>query len=735
MGWPVLTAAIMILAGGFAAAAPAADQADGTGPVLQKVEYRLLPVAGPEGDPWQQEGPAPVVVENRGLYPASHQVHWFRLEIRVPDGTQEVILHNDFPTWHMTVHSPLPGGARHGGAARGIREFAYPFPAFRLPVRPGLNTVLVAVASPPPSPLVLRLHVSRPDDFTSKNLHRNLYLGLVLGAMLAIFIYNILILISQRSREHLYYILFLGTFIPFHLVLTGACSYFPGGSFIFRNWLTWDALSLAAVGFFVLEFLRIRRTSSPRLFYGVASFGVVALAVILLQQYLSHTALLLWLALSVLLLVGLTFAIGRSMLAGSLPSLYLFLSVVPGVGTGCILTLSVLGALPDTFNWESLHPVSAVIQCLLQSCAVGSRVRGEQQGMRTYLDSMKGFVPPHMRSQLLQMRTDATGPNDLDLTIMFIDIEGYSISSRHLTPRVVFDNLQKNLEYIRESVYHYGGIIDKTLGDGMLCFFGFQAAGEAGDENHARQALQCAVAIQKRSVELMMRAATGPEDPAPGLVYPLRIGIASGRVYVGNIGNQEIFDFTVSGDPVVFASRLESVCDSYRIMVAPSTRERLPPGLPESDALNPIHVLVKHARDFQHAWEYDPFAARPEAIDAARRIYWDKQRLQPAHPRETPVSPPLLLECRFGPLEVLDFSHGGFRFMAGFYLARGSRLFISLPDTGGDSPPGPFEVAIIRSSARGRRFEHGVKISGQPPGSLQAIFRWFQDRRGAVRTA
>src|SRR5690606_6374571 len=104
-----------------------------------------------------------------------------------------------------------------------------------------------------------------------------------------------------------------------------------------------------------------------------------------------------------------------------------------------------------------------------------------------------------------------------------------------------------------------GGYVDRTLGDGMLCVFGYSAEGGPGESQyHADQALTCAAAIQRKNIQRILDARSTGDA-----VFPLRIGINTAGVFIGNLGDSVNSDFTVIGNGVNFASRLEHSCDRH----------------------------------------------------------------------------------------------------------------------------------------------------------------------------
>jgi adenylate cyclase len=138
-----------------------------------------------------------------------------------------------------------------------------------------------------------------------------------------------------------------------------------------------------------------------------------------------------------------------------------------------------------------------------------------------------------------------------DLTVMFIDVAGFTGLSERMGDRVV-PLLSRYLDVASEVIVANDGTIDKFIGDAVMAFWGAPNA----QQDHAlfgcRAALACREAL----------AATGLNDDH-GHPLQIRIGINSGRMLVGNIGSELRLNYTVIGDAVNVASRLEGANKQY----------------------------------------------------------------------------------------------------------------------------------------------------------------------------
>ncbi|MEC9476812.1 MAG: adenylate/guanylate cyclase domain-containing protein [Planctomycetota bacterium] len=153
------------------------------------------------------------------------------------------------------------------------------------------------------------------------------------------------------------------------------------------------------------------------------------------------------------------------------------------------------------------------------------------------------------------------GSKEAEITVLFADLVGFTSMSEKLAPREVVDLLNELFETLTAEVFDQDGTLDKYIGDALIAFFG---APEEQDD-HAARAIRTGIAMQKRLQEM---ADQHPDRPP----LSMRIGINSGPAVVGDIGSKLRSDYTVIGDTVNTASRLESqVAQSGEVVIGPKT--------------------------------------------------------------------------------------------------------------------------------------------------------------------
>jgi len=180
------------------------------------------------------------------------------------------------------------------------------------------------------------------------------------------------------------------------------------------------------------------------------------------------------------------------------------------------------------------------------------------------------YVDPRILERVLETAGPGEGGGDRQvMTIGFGDLVGFTGSSERLTPSSMVRMLNRHFGLQADAIQEHLGIVDKFIGDAVMAFWGppFVSPNE-----HA--SLACRSALAQIAALDVLRAElpelTGLRRDAPGI--DLRIGLASGEVIVGNLGADHTRNYTVIGDTVNIASRIESANRIYgtRILVSDS---------------------------------------------------------------------------------------------------------------------------------------------------------------------
>jgi len=181
------------------------------------------------------------------------------------------------------------------------------------------------------------------------------------------------------------------------------------------------------------------------------------------------------------------------------------------------------------------------------------------------LASFQKYMPTALVRTLVSRGIEARpGGHQETLTVLFTDIAGFTSLSERLGDEVV-GSLTEYLELASAAIHGRHGTIDKFIGDAVMAFWGAPVP----NEGHAVDACAAALDLQRRLAEQRREAARAGRAP-----LNIRIGINTGRMLVGNIGSRERLSYTVIGDPVNVASRLEAVNKRYGtgILIGEETR-------------------------------------------------------------------------------------------------------------------------------------------------------------------
>src|ERR1700731_281085 len=243
------------------------------------------------------------------------------------------------------------------------------------------------------------------------------------------------------------------------------------------------------------------------------------------------------------------------------------------------------------------------------------------------------YVDPRIVAGLIDRPelTDARGSRR-EMTILFCDMKGFTTFSEGMTPAALVTVLNRYMTVMSEPVRRQSGIIDKYIGDAIMAFWGPPFTG--ADE----QAGLASLAALEQLANLAAFRAELPDLIGIKRGFPeidIRIGIATGDVVVGSIGSEQTRNYTVIGDTVNLASRLEGANKTYgtRVLISETTNH-LAADMLETREIDSVVVVGKTEpqRIFELLGRKGEVAserlalrdAYVEALDAYRRKDWEK---------------------------------------------------------------------------------------------------------------
>ena len=187
------------------------------------------------------------------------------------------------------------------------------------------------------------------------------------------------------------------------------------------------------------------------------------------------------------------------------------------------------------------------------------------------------YTPKHLAEKILTSRSALEGERK-QVTVLFCDLQNSTAIAAHLGPDNMHALLNRFFDLALVEVHRYEGTINQFLGDGFMALFGAPIA----HEDHARRAVLAALDLQRTLHD------TGLGEPY-GVTCAFRMGLNSGLVVVGSIGDNLRMDYSAIGDTTNLAARLQQLAEPDTILLSASTC-RLVQGTIRLQALPPVQV-------------------------------------------------------------------------------------------------------------------------------------------------
>ncbi|MDQ7783041.1 MAG: adenylate/guanylate cyclase domain-containing protein [Desulfomonilaceae bacterium] len=221
-------------------------------------------------------------------------------------------------------------------------------------------------------------------------------------------------------------------------------------------------------------------------------------------------------------------------------------------------------------RWSCDIPTAAPLMLFAVSTTTFLVARAVSMESRTdrISHALERYLSPHMLHSIVARDRDIDlSTRRKELTILFVDIKGFSTISETLDVEYLESFLNEFLDAMTRSVFDNHGTVDKFLGDGLLAFFGDPVE----LDNHALAAVRSAVQMQRELENLNRKwSAAGIDELAHGI--RIRIGINTGIVVVGNVGSQRRMEYTVIGSAVNVAGRLQEIAPPGGVLLSARTR-------------------------------------------------------------------------------------------------------------------------------------------------------------------
>jgi len=339
---------------------------------------------------------------------------------------------------------------------------------------------------------------------------------------------------------------------------------------------------------------------------------------VLSQDFLLFPARAAYIAFAAMLIAGLflTFIIHRvnalmgAMAAGLVISAYVYICIYMFNSKGIVLNL--------------IYPSTVILLVYIVISAYRYLV---EEGQKRFIKgAFSTYVSPAVVDQLIKSPEKLDlGGEEREITAFFSDIEGFTTISEKLTPKALVELLNEFLTEMADIIMANLGTVDKFEGDAIIAMFGAPVA----LENHAEAACNACIHMQKR-----LEALREKWQQEKQLTIRMRIGLCSGLAVVGNMGSKSRLDYTMMGDTVNTAARLEGVNKVYGtyIMISETTYEQVKEKVivRELDAVNvvgkkkpvKIYQLIGHPGEIsQESLQMVDFYHK--GLNAYREQKWD----------------------------------------------------------------------------------------------------------------
>jgi adenylate cyclase len=208
---------------------------------------------------------------------------------------------------------------------------------------------------------------------------------------------------------------------------------------------------------------------------------------------------------------------------------------------------------------------AVVLNDLTDSRALEAENLMHEEKSRSIVRSFSRYLAPHVVGDLMKDPDSVVlGGTRQTATMLFADIRGFTELSERLMPEEVVELLNRYLAPVVNVIFSNNGLLDKFYGDGIMAVFGAPIPAE----DDARRAVTAARQILEQ-VHLL--------NAQPGVTWPLSvsIGLATGDVVAGHIGSERRLEYTVIGDAVNLASRLQAIAEPNQILADEETFKKI----------------------------------------------------------------------------------------------------------------------------------------------------------------
>lgn len=217
-------------------------------------------------------------------------------------------------------------------------------------------------------------------------------------------------------------------------------------------------------------------------------------------------------------------------------------------------------------SYEMSRPVIGIIFAFL--AGLTSRIYFGEEEKKWIKDLFSRYVSEEVVKQIMDSPHLSLEGKRQDISVLFCDIRDFTPRAEREDPENIVAILNAYFEEMSNTIFQYGGMVDKYLGDGIMALFG----APINQPGHEDRAVSCAIKMQDRIHYLNQKEIMKGKAP-----LVIGIGISSGESVIGNVGSTNRIEYTAIGDPVNTSARIEPLNKEYKtkILISESTKNKL----------------------------------------------------------------------------------------------------------------------------------------------------------------
>ncbi len=455
-------------------------------------------------------------------------------------------------------------------------KIRYRNPSFRIALKAQESQVFYLWF--PASSVALDLTLWEPIAFAEKVRQDQSRVGIYYGSLLIMWLYNFVLFLSLRDRNYLYYLLYVLGF------LLWMCTYDGLTEEVFGHSKFWTSPQLGAFlvafhEFWLVQFGRgflKTRVHAPLLdrwlILLMVVLGIEMVLALLLGIVISRFWLLMLIPMVALVVViSLFVAALRCWLRNYRPAFFFLVAFSTIMVGASVLVLKLMAVLPSNVFTENALFLGAYLEIFLLALALTDRFKVMKEERELALQQQlagteriaalnhvfQKFVPYEFLNFLQKEEVTDLQLGDCietEMTVLFIDIRAFTQLSEQMTPEANFQFINEYLSQMGPVIREHQGFVDKYIGDAIVALF-----------PQADDAVQAAVAMLN---QLSRWNASRKQNQHPTI--RVGIGINTGKLMLGTVGERHRMEGTVISDAVNLASRLEGLTKRYGVSLVVS---------------------------------------------------------------------------------------------------------------------------------------------------------------------